>query len=102
MGRYSATLKGGIGGGLAGLAVGFLGVYGAAKRYPAFGSLTLPLKAFLVTSSGTFAGELPLVPIRTRPTYMLDLKPYIWRELQVMGRERSIRLSFRHLALMKH
>ena len=29
---------------------------GAARRYPAFNSLTLPLKAFLITSSGTFGG----------------------------------------------
>lgn len=28
----------------------------ASRRYPAFNSLTLPLKAFLVTSSGTFFG----------------------------------------------
>ena len=53
----SATLKGGIGGGLAGLAVGFVGVFAATRRYHAFRSLTLPLKAFLVTSSGTFAGK---------------------------------------------
>ncbi|MCJ1484206.1 hypothetical protein MMC06_004374 [Schaereria dolodes] len=53
--HYNATLKGGIGGGLAGLALGFVGVYGATQRYPAFRALTLPLKAFLVTSTGTFA-----------------------------------------------
>ncbi|KAI9700116.1 MAG: hypothetical protein M1836_002650 [Candelina mexicana] len=53
--HYNATLTGGIGGGLAGLALGALGVWGATKRFPAFNSLTLPLKAFLVTSSGTFA-----------------------------------------------
>ena len=53
----SETLKGGIGGGLAGLTVGFVGVYAATARYPAFRSLTLPLKAFLVTSAGTFAGK---------------------------------------------
>jgi len=53
--HYSATLKGGIGGGLAGLAVGLVGVYGATRRYPAFRGLTLPLKAFLVTSSSTFS-----------------------------------------------
>ncbi|MCJ1462269.1 hypothetical protein MMC07_000869 [Pseudocyphellaria aurata] len=52
--HYRETLKGGIGGGLAGLAVSFVGVYAAAARYPAFRHLTLPLKAFLVTSGGTF------------------------------------------------
>jgi hypothetical protein len=39
------------------VAVGLAAVYGATRRYPAFRSLTLPLKAFLVTSSGTFAGQ---------------------------------------------
>ncbi|MCJ1394313.1 hypothetical protein MMC18_007191 [Xylographa bjoerkii] len=53
--HYNATLRGGIGGGLAGVCLGLAGVYGATQRYPAFRSLTLPLKAFLVTSSGTFA-----------------------------------------------
>jgi Hypoxia induced protein conserved region len=31
-------------------------VVGAARRYPAFNQLTLPLKAFLITSAGTFSG----------------------------------------------
>ena len=52
----SETLKGGVGGGVVGLAVGLAGVYAAAARYPAFRHLTLPLKAFIVTSSGTFTG----------------------------------------------
>lgn len=53
--HYRATLKGGIGGGFAGLGLGAAGVWAAAARYPAFRSLTVPLRAFLVTSSGTFA-----------------------------------------------
>lgn len=52
--HYNATLKGIINGGILGLAVGGAAVYGAHKRYPSFRSLTLPLKTFLVTSSGTF------------------------------------------------
>lgn len=56
--RSSATLKGGIGGGIAGLGLGALGVWGATVRYPAFRALTVPLRAFLITSSGTFAGML--------------------------------------------
>ena len=56
--HYNETVKGGTIGGLAGLAVGALGVYAAGARYPAFRQLTLPLQAFLVTSSGTFAGRL--------------------------------------------
>ncbi|OAL26859.1 hypothetical protein AYO20_09892 [Fonsecaea nubica] len=54
--HYRQTLKGGTIGGLAGLAVGFAGVAFAHRRYHFFRNLTLPLKAFLVTSSGTFAG----------------------------------------------
>ena len=50
------TLKGGIVGGLAGLAFGAVGVYAAGARYPAFRQLTLPLRAFLMTSTGTFSG----------------------------------------------
>ena len=44
-------------GGAAGTAAGALGVYVASRRYPAFRGLTLPLRAFLITSAGTFAGE---------------------------------------------
>ncbi|KAK5108195.1 hypothetical protein LTR62_008726 [Meristemomyces frigidus] len=53
--HYNATLTGGIGGGVVGTAVGALGVYAATARYPAFRSLSLPFKAFLVTSTGTFS-----------------------------------------------
>ena len=52
----SATLEGGCLGGLAGLGLGALGIAGASRRYSHIRHLTLPLKAFLVTSSGTFAG----------------------------------------------
>ena len=52
---HSATLRGGLGGGAIGLAAGTLGVYAASARYPAFRSLTLPFRAFLIASSGTFA-----------------------------------------------
>lgn len=84
--HYHATLWGGTIAGAAGLAVGVAGVAGASRRYhfmcashystrnlpipssspryvlkpmltlTARKNLTLPLKAFLVTSSGTFAG----------------------------------------------
>ncbi|KAK4580501.1 Replication factor C, subunit RFC4 [Recurvomyces mirabilis] len=53
--HYNATITGGIGGGAMGTAVGALGVYAATARYPAFRSLSLPFRAFLVTSTGTFA-----------------------------------------------
>jgi len=54
--HYNAVLYGGTVGGTVGLAVGFAGVALAQRRYQYFRSLTLPLKAFLITSSGTFAG----------------------------------------------
>ena len=54
--HYRATLTGGTLGGLTGLAFGAAGVYLASRRYHFMNNLTLPLKAFLVTSSGTFAG----------------------------------------------
>ncbi|CAK3853767.1 related to mitochondrial hypoxia responsive domain [Lecanosticta acicola] len=52
--HYNATVKGGTLGGLIGTAAGTLGVYAATMRYPAFRSLSLPFRAFLATSSGTF------------------------------------------------
>jgi hypothetical protein len=48
------VIKGGSIGGAVGLGIGFGGVLLASKRYPAFRSLTLPFRAFLVTSSVTF------------------------------------------------
>lgn len=54
--HYRQTLKGGTIGGLVGLAVGTAGVVFAHRRYHFFRNLTIPLKAFLITSSGTFAG----------------------------------------------
>ena len=54
--HYRQTLIGGTVGGALGLGVGFVGVALASRRYHFIKDLTLPLKAFLVTSSGTFAG----------------------------------------------
>ena len=53
---HSATLKGGIIGGVAGLAVAGGLVAFAHRRFHFFHQLTPQLKAFLVTSGGTFAG----------------------------------------------
>ncbi|KAF2223253.1 hypothetical protein BDZ85DRAFT_198197 [Elsinoe ampelina] len=52
--HYNATLRGGIGGGAIGTALGAAGVYAAGARYPAFRSLTVPFRAFLIASTGTF------------------------------------------------
>ncbi|BCR86372.1 HIG1 domain-containing protein [Aspergillus chevalieri] len=54
--HYSSVLKGGTLGTLAGLAAGVGGVMFAQKRYATIRNLTLPMKSFLVTSSGTFVG----------------------------------------------
>ena len=52
----SSVVKGGTLGGIIGLAGGAAGVMLAARRYHTIRNLTLPMKAFLVTSSGTFVG----------------------------------------------
>ncbi|TFB06583.1 Respiratory supercomplex factor 2-like protein [Trichoderma ghanense] len=52
--HYRAVVKGGIVGGTVGLAIGAAGVVYCSKRYPSFRGLTLPFRAFLVTSTGTF------------------------------------------------
>ncbi|KAJ5658383.1 uncharacterized protein N7484_002032 [Penicillium longicatenatum] len=54
--HYSTVLKYGTVGGFAGLAAGAAGVLFASKRYHTIRNLTIPMKAFLVTSSGTFVG----------------------------------------------
>lgn len=53
--HYYATVKGGLGGGAAGLALGAAGVYAASARFPAFRGLTLPFRAFLISGCGTFS-----------------------------------------------
>lgn len=54
--HYNETLKGGALGGFGGLALGTAGVIFASRRYAFFRGLTLPLRAFLITSAGTFGG----------------------------------------------
>jgi hypothetical protein len=52
--HYNEVVKGGLIGGAASLALGLGGVAIASRRYLAFRSITLPFRAFLVTSTGTF------------------------------------------------
>ncbi|KAI5917862.1 mitochondrial hypoxia responsive domain-containing protein [Camillea tinctor] len=52
--HYRTVIKGGLIGGSFGVALGLGGVVLGSRRYPAFRSLTLPFRAFLVTSTGTF------------------------------------------------
>lgn len=51
--HYREVIKGGLVGGAVGLAGGLAGVMLGAKRYAVMRSLTLPFRAFLVTSAGT-------------------------------------------------
>ncbi|AEO70259.1 uncharacterized protein THITE_130959 [Thermothielavioides terrestris NRRL 8126] len=52
--HFGVVMRGGLIGGTVGLALGLAGVVGASRRYPAFRSLTLPFRSFLVSSAGTF------------------------------------------------
>ncbi|RDW76639.1 HIG1 domain-containing protein [Aspergillus mulundensis] len=54
--HYSQVLKGGSIGTVLGLIGGYAGVMAASRRYHTIRNLTIPMKAFLVTSSGTFVG----------------------------------------------
>lgn len=53
---HRQVLKGGTLGALVGLVGGVAGVMAASKRSSTIRNLTLPMKSFLVTSSGTFVG----------------------------------------------
>ncbi|KAF8542630.1 mitochondrial hypoxia responsive domain-containing protein [Trichophaea hybrida] len=52
--HYRAVLRGGISGGLVGLGVGLGASMLLQRRWAFYRTLTLPLKAFLVSSTGTF------------------------------------------------
>ncbi|KKZ64665.1 hypothetical protein EMCG_09428 [[Emmonsia] crescens] len=54
--HYGAVLRGGALGTTAGLVGGTAALLAASKRIPTIKNLTLPMKAFLVTSTGTFLG----------------------------------------------
>ncbi|KAK2745280.1 Transcription factor iws1 [Myotisia sp. PD_48] len=55
-GSRKAVIKAGTIGGVLGLVGGLAGVLAGSKRYAGVRNLTLPMKAFLVSSSGTFTG----------------------------------------------
>ncbi|GAB7351217.1 hypothetical protein MBLNU459_g1653t1 [Dothideomycetes sp. NU459] len=54
----SAVLRGGIGGLIGGTVVGVAGVIVASRRYPGFRALSIPFRAFVVTSTASFSGIL--------------------------------------------
>ncbi|KAF2746706.1 hypothetical protein M011DRAFT_468400 [Sporormia fimetaria CBS 119925] len=82
--HYNATIKGGIMGGVVGLAIGGVGLAFANKRYAAVRSLTTPFKAFLVSSSGTFAAVI--AADRASVAYDVSSNP---RKQQELERERA-------------
>lgn len=53
---YRAVLKGGSFGTVIGLVGGWAGVMAASRRFHTIRNLTLPMKAFLITSTSTFVG----------------------------------------------
>lgn len=53
--HYHATVIGGLKGGFLGLTVGIAAVYAGHRRFKMIRDLTLPMKAFLATSCGTFS-----------------------------------------------
>ncbi|KAK6360821.1 hypothetical protein TWF730_006943 [Orbilia blumenaviensis] len=53
--HYAAVVKGGLKGGAYGLGIGLASAFLLNHRYPYFRSLTLPIKAFLVSSTATAA-----------------------------------------------
>ncbi|KAF7902469.1 hypothetical protein EAF00_002372 [Botryotinia globosa] len=71
--HYNATLKGGITGGSIGLAMGGAALYVANRRFHTIRNLTIPMKAFLVSSSGTFAAIISAD--RASRTYEWDRDP---------------------------
>jgi len=67
--HYNATVKGGTIGAVVGTAVGGLAVFAANRRFHTFRSLTVPFRAFLVASTGTFVSILAA----DRASYKYDL-----------------------------
>ncbi|KAF2119179.1 hypothetical protein BDV96DRAFT_643324 [Lophiotrema nucula] len=56
--HYNATLKGGVLGGVIGTAVGTGAVLAASRRFHSFRALTVPFRAFLAASGGTFVAVI--------------------------------------------
>lgn len=82
--HYNASVKGGTIGGLIGTAVGAVAVAGASRRYPSFRALTLPFRAFLVTSTGTFVAVI--AADRASAQFDIDNNPEKQKEIE---RERN-------------
>jgi uncharacterized membrane protein len=88
--HYNATLKGGSIGGVLGTAVGALAVAGASRRFASFRALTVPFRAFLVASSGTFVAVI--AADRASHAYDIEHTPEKKRQLE-RDREREALLE---------
>lgn len=71
--HYNAVLKAGLIGGAVGLGVGFGSVALAGRRYPGFKTFSIPVKAFLVSSSGLFGANF--YADRTSIEYLRERDP---------------------------
>jgi len=71
--HYRAVVQSGVVGGVMGLAAGVAGVWYASRRWAGFRNLTVPFKAFLVTSSATAVSVIRAE--RTSINYGLEQAP---------------------------
>jgi len=78
--HYNATVKGGTIGGVIGTAIGGVGVMAASRRFAGFRALTLPFRAFLVASTGTFIAVI--AADRASAKYDTEHTPEKMRQVQ--------------------
>ncbi|KAF1844654.1 uncharacterized protein K460DRAFT_365590 [Cucurbitaria berberidis CBS 394.84] len=88
--HYNATIKGGTIGGVIGLTIGAAGVVGASRRYASFRALTVPFRAFLVASTGTFISVI--AADRASAAYDIEHTPEKKRQVE-REREREALLE---------
>ncbi|KAF2878203.1 hypothetical protein BDV95DRAFT_480294 [Massariosphaeria phaeospora] len=82
--HYNATIKGGIVGGVIGTALGTAGAIVASRQIHGFRALTIPFRAFLVASTGTFASVI--AADRASNSYDIEHNP---QKKQEVERERE-------------
>ncbi|PBP20287.1 hypothetical protein BUE80_DR008993 [Diplocarpon rosae] len=102
--HYATTIKGGLTGGAIGLAVGGAALYGASRRFQIIRGLTIPMKAYLVSATGTFTAiiyadrasrgfelqrnpENRYVDTAARTTEALDAEKTSFQRVKDWGRE---------------
>lgn len=88
--HYNATVKGGTIGGVLGTAIGAVAVAGASRRYASFRALTVPFRAFLIASTGTFVAVI--AADRASAAYDIENTPEKKRQVE-REREREALLE---------